>query len=84
MEIDDDVLKQMSKDISEINTNEASNDEYTNFIKCYGNIKESIKASPSKPKPEPSISNIPKKIINESFDPETTFLSEIENMLLTG
>ncbi|ORX53434.1 MED7-domain-containing protein [Piromyces finnis] len=84
LEIDESMLQQMSKDISEINTDETSNDEYINFIKCYGNIKESIKASPSKTKQESSISNIPKRIINESFDPETTFLSEIENMLLTG
>ena len=74
------MLKQFTKDISEINTTESTND--TEFIKCYGNIKESLKSPTSKPKP--SISNIPKKILNESFDPETTFLTEIENMLLTG
>lgn len=84
LEIDEEMLKQFSKDISEINTKESSNDDYKEFIKCYGNIKESLKAPSSKTKPTPSISNIPKKLINESFDPETTFLTEIENILLTG
>ncbi|ORX78719.1 MED7-domain-containing protein [Anaeromyces robustus] len=84
LEIDEAMLKQMSQDISEINSSENSSD-YNEFIKCYSNITETIKSPlPPKSKTSSSISNIPKKIINESFDPETTFLSEIENMLLTG
>jgi mediator of RNA polymerase II transcription subunit 7 len=85
LEIDKEMLYQMSKDISEINASESANNDYKDLIKYYGNIKETIKTpSPPNPKSTASLENIPKKIINESFDPETTFLTEVENMLFTG